>query len=72
MEPARHLAGFVPAGELLRFGFALVVHWTEPDGWRPYLGARLLGYYNPGAESGSRNRQDSAPLSRYSGDPIET
>ena len=44
---ARHLAGFVKAAELLRFGFALVVGWTDPEGTRPHLGALLLAYYNP-------------------------
>ena len=34
------------AAELLRFGFALVVGWTDPEGRRPYLGA-LLAYYDP-------------------------
>ena len=35
------------AAELLRFGFALVVGWTDPEGSRPYLGAVLLAYYGP-------------------------
>jgi ATP-dependent DNA ligase len=26
----------------------VVVGWTEPEGKRPYLGALLLGYYDPG------------------------
>ena len=47
MESARHLAGFVKAAELLRFGFAFVVGWTDPEGSRPYLGALLVAYYNP-------------------------
>jgi ATP-dependent DNA ligase len=38
----------VKAAELLGFGFALVVGWTEPEGRRPYLGALLLAYYDPG------------------------
>jgi ATP-dependent DNA ligase len=33
---------------LLRFGFALVVGWTDPEGSRPWLGALLLAYYDPG------------------------
>jgi bifunctional non-homologous end joining protein LigD len=33
---------------LLRFGFAFVAGWTEPEGRRPYLGALLLAYYDPG------------------------
>jgi hypothetical protein len=37
----------VKAAELLRFGFALVVGWTDPEGRRPYLGALLLAYYDP-------------------------
>jgi hypothetical protein len=28
-------------------GFALVVGWTDPEGSRPWLGALLLGYYDP-------------------------
>ena len=35
------------AAVLLRFGFALVVGWTEPEGSRPFLGALLLAYYDP-------------------------
>ena len=35
------------AAELLRFGFALVVGWTDPEGRRPYLGSLLLAYYDP-------------------------
>ena len=35
------------AAELLSFGFALVVGWTDPEGSRPYLGAQLLGYHGP-------------------------
>ena len=35
------------AAELLRFGFALVVGWTDPEGSRPWLGALLLAYYDP-------------------------
>ena len=38
--------GFVKAAELLRFGFALVVGWTDPEGARPWLGALLLAYYD--------------------------
>jgi bifunctional non-homologous end joining protein LigD len=38
----------VKAAELLRFGFALVVGWTDPEGSRPFLGALLLAYYDPG------------------------
>jgi bifunctional non-homologous end joining protein LigD len=37
----------VKAAELLRFGFALVVGWTDPEGTRPYIGALLLAYYDP-------------------------
>jgi ATP-dependent DNA ligase len=37
----------VKAAELLGFGFALVVGWTDPEGRRPYLGALLLAYYDP-------------------------
>jgi ATP-dependent DNA ligase len=37
----------VKAAELLRFGFALVVGWTDPEGARPWLGALLLAYYDP-------------------------
>jgi bifunctional non-homologous end joining protein LigD len=37
----------VKAAELLRFGFALVVGWTDPEGARPLLGALLLAYYDP-------------------------
>jgi len=37
----------VKAAELLRFGFALVVGWTDPEGARPFLGALLLAYYDP-------------------------
>jgi ATP-dependent DNA ligase len=37
----------VKAAELLRFGFALVVGWTDPVGSRPWLGALLLAYYDP-------------------------
>jgi ATP-dependent DNA ligase len=37
----------VKAAELLRFGFALVVGWTDPEGSRPYLGALLLAYHDP-------------------------
>jgi bifunctional non-homologous end joining protein LigD len=37
----------VKAAELLRFGFALVVGWTDPEGSRPYIGALLLAYYDP-------------------------
>jgi hypothetical protein len=28
-------------------GAAAVVGWTNPEGTRPYLGALLLGYYDP-------------------------
>ena len=35
------------AAELLSFGFALVVGWTDPEGSRPYLGALQLAYYDP-------------------------
>ena len=35
------------AAELLGFGFALVVGWTDPEGARPRLGALLLAYYDP-------------------------
>jgi DNA ligase D-like protein (predicted ligase) len=28
----------------------VVVGWTEPEGRRPYLGALLLGYYDPGGK----------------------
>jgi len=38
-SPLGTLAGFVKAAELLRFGFALVVGWTDPEGGRPWLGA---------------------------------
>jgi len=38
----------VKAAELLRFGFTLVVGWTDPEGRRPYLGALLLAYYDLG------------------------
>jgi bifunctional non-homologous end joining protein LigD len=38
----------VKAAELLRLGFALVVGWTDPEGSRPYLGALLLAYHDPG------------------------
>ena len=41
-SPLGTLAGFVKAAELLRFGFALVVGWTDPEGSRPSLGALLL------------------------------
>jgi ATP-dependent DNA ligase len=37
----------VKAAELLRFGFALVVGWTDPEGTRHWLGALLLAYYDP-------------------------
>jgi ATP-dependent DNA ligase len=37
----------VKAAELLGFGFALVVGWTDPEGARPRLGALLLAYYDP-------------------------
>jgi ATP-dependent DNA ligase len=37
----------VKAAELLGFGFALVVGWTDPEGSRPSLGALLLAYYDP-------------------------
>jgi hypothetical protein len=37
----------VKAAELLGFGFALVVGWTDPEGARPWLGALLLAYYDP-------------------------
>ena len=47
IESAWHLAGFVKAAELLRFGFALVVGWTDPEGGRPWLGPLLLAYYDP-------------------------
>jgi ATP-dependent DNA ligase len=36
----------VKAAELLRFGFALVVGWTDPEGRRPWLGALLLASYD--------------------------
>jgi ATP-dependent DNA ligase len=36
----------VKAAELLRFGFALVVDWTDPEGSWPFLSA-LLAYYDP-------------------------
>jgi ATP-dependent DNA ligase len=39
--------GVVEASELLGFGFALVVGWTDPEGTRPWLGALLLAYYDP-------------------------
>jgi ATP-dependent DNA ligase len=26
----------------------VVIGWTDPEGARPYLGALLLGYYDPG------------------------
>jgi hypothetical protein len=37
----------VKAAELLGFGFALVVGWTDPEGARPWLGAVLLAYHDP-------------------------
>jgi bifunctional non-homologous end joining protein LigD len=37
----------VKAVELLGFGFALVVGWTDLEGTRPWLGALLLAYYDP-------------------------
>jgi hypothetical protein len=36
----------VKTAELLRFGFALVVGWTDPERSRPRLGALLLAYYD--------------------------
>jgi ATP-dependent DNA ligase len=38
----------VKAAEVLRFEFALVVGWTDPEGARPWVGALLLAYYDPG------------------------
>ena len=35
------------AAELLRFGFAIVVGWIDPEGARPWLGALLLAHYDP-------------------------
>ena len=32
---------------MLRFEFALVVGWTDPEGARPWLGAMLRAYYDP-------------------------
>jgi bifunctional non-homologous end joining protein LigD len=37
----------VKAAELLRFGFARVVGWTDPEGARWWLGSLLLAYYDP-------------------------
>jgi ATP-dependent DNA ligase len=37
----------VKAAEARRFGFALVVGWTDPEGSRPWLGSLLLAYYDP-------------------------
>jgi hypothetical protein len=45
IESAWRLAGFMKAAELLRYGFALVVGWTAPEGSCPYLGALLLADY---------------------------
>jgi hypothetical protein len=46
IESAWCVAGLVKALELLGFGLALVVGWTNPDGLRSYLGALLLAYYD--------------------------
>jgi ATP-dependent DNA ligase len=30
----------------------VVIGWTDPEGRRPYLGALLLGYYDPRRKAG--------------------
>jgi ATP-dependent DNA ligase len=55
----------------------VVVGWNEPEGRRPYLGALLLGYYdpkgcariNPQLRCGGRCRDRSPPLTER-GAPI--
>jgi bifunctional non-homologous end joining protein LigD len=50
----------VKAAELLRFGLALVVGWTDPEGSRPWRGALLLAYCSRSwSACGRRHWQDA-------------